>query len=96
MLIYGVNFGCLAHMVLRRLVEGMSSRKLPAVLTFIDFKKAFDIVQCGKMLKILSAYNCITQTIKDSISDKFMYVGTKAKVFSPDHESEFFEILAGV
>ena len=43
-------------LVLRRLIEGVKSRKLPAVLTFIDFKKAFDSVHRGKMLKILEAY----------------------------------------
>ena len=37
-------------LVLRRLIEGVKSRKLPAVLTFIDFKKAFDSVHRGKML----------------------------------------------
>ena len=39
---------------MRRLIEGVKSRKLPAVLTFIDFKKAFDSVHRGKMLKILT------------------------------------------
>jgi len=43
-------------LVLRRLIEGVKSRKLPAVLTFIDFKKAFDSVHRGKMLKILEDY----------------------------------------
>ena len=37
-------------LVLRRLIEGVKSRKLPAVLTFIDFKKAFDSVHRGKIL----------------------------------------------
>ena len=37
-----------------RLVDSVKSRKLPAVLTFIDFKKAFDSVYRGKMLKILT------------------------------------------
>ena len=80
-------------LVLRRLIEGMRSRKLPAVLTFIDFKKAFDSVHRGKMLKILAAYG-IPQRIVSVI--RLMYEGTKAKVLSPDGETELFEILAGV
>ena len=42
-------------LVLRRIIEGVKSRNLLAVLTFIDFKKAFDSVHRGKMLKILAA-----------------------------------------
>ena len=36
--------------------KGFKSLKLLAVLKFIDFKKAFDSVHRGKMLKILKAY----------------------------------------
>ena len=80
-------------LVLRRLIEGMRSRKLPAVLTFIDFKKAFDSVHRGKMLKILAAYG-VPERIVSVI--RLMYEGTRAKVLSPDGETELFEILAGV
>ena len=66
---------------------------MPAVLTFIDFKKGFDSVHRGKMLKILAAYG-IPQRIVSVI--RLMYEGTKAKVLSPDGETELFEILAGV
>ena len=78
---------------LRRVIEGVKNRKLPAVLTFIDFKKAFDSVHRGKMLKILLAYG-IPHEIVSLI--KLMYEGTMAKVISPDGETELFEILAGV
>ena len=71
----------------------MKGRKLPAVLTFIDFRKAFDSVHRGKMLKILAAYG-IPKRIVSVI--RLMYEGTKAKVISPDGESDLFEILAGV
>ena len=39
-------------LALRRLIEGVNEYNLPAVLTFIDFKKAFDTIHRGKMLKI--------------------------------------------
>jgi len=80
-------------LVLRRIIEGMKSRNLPAVLTFIDFKKAFDSVHRGKMLKILTAYG-IPDRIVSVI--RLMYEGTRAKVLSPDGETELFDILAGV
>ena len=41
---------------LRRIIEGAKKRNIPVVLTFIDFKKAFDSIHRGKVLKILSAY----------------------------------------
>ena len=72
-------------LVLRRLKEGVKRRKLPAVLTFIDFKKAFDSVHRGKMLKILKAYG-IPVKIVELI--RLMYKKTMAKVLTPD-------ILAG-
>ena len=78
-------------LVLRRLIEGVKSRKLPAVLTFIDFKKAFDSVHRGKMLKILEAYG-IPVKIVELI--RLMYEKTMAKVLTQDGETELFEILA--
>ena len=42
-------------LVPRRIIEGGKSLNLPVVLTFIDFKKTFDSVHRGKMLKILAA-----------------------------------------
>ena len=71
----------------------MKSRNLPAVLTFIDFKKAFDSVHRGKMLKILAAYGIPSRLV--SVIG-LMYEGTRAKVLSPDGETELFDILAGV
>ncbi len=42
-------------LTLRRIIEGLKEYNLPAVLTFIDLNKAFDIVHRGMMLKILKA-----------------------------------------
>ncbi|XP_072036995.1 uncharacterized protein [Amphiura filiformis] len=78
---------------LRRLIEEVKAHNLPAIITFIDFKKAFDTIHRGKMLKILHAYG-IPELIVEAICQ--MYQNTKAKVISPDGETELFEILAGV
>ena len=45
------------------------------------------------MLKILRAYGLAEQLVS---AIGILYTGTKAKVLSPDGETEFFKILAGV
>ena len=36
--------------------EGITNKNLPAVLTFIDFMKAFDSIHRGNMAKVLRSY----------------------------------------
>jgi hypothetical protein len=80
-------------LAVRRIIEGVKSNNLEAILTFIDFKKAFDSIHRGKMMRILKAYG-IPQNLLRSIEG--MYTNTKARVVSPDGETEMFEITAGV
>ena len=77
-------------LALRRIIEGMKRKHLPAVMTFIDFKKAFD---GGKVMKILRAYG-IPALIVQSISD--VYDNTSAMVLTSDGETDTFPILAGI
>ena len=42
-------------LTIRRLVEGIKSNNLPAVLTFLDFSKAFDSIHRGKLVDIMEA-----------------------------------------
>ena len=63
------------------------------MITFIDFKKAFDSIHRGKLLDIPRAYG-IPEKLVQAISAT--YSKTRAKVCSPDGETEYFEILAGV
>ena len=86
--------GTTSHILgLRRIIEGIHSNNLSAVITFIDFKKAFDTIHRGKMIQILKAYG-IPQVITDAIDET--YRNTRAKVISPDGDTELFDILAGV
>ena len=78
---------------LRRLIEGIKSKNLPSVILFLDFRKAFDSVHRGKMLKILKAYGLPNELV--STIGK-MYENTRAKVISQDGETEEFDIVAGV
>ena len=80
-------------LALRRIIEEVKKNNLTAVLCFIDFRKAFDSVDRGIMLKILKAYG-IPPNLLRAIGN--MYEGTRAKVVTPDGISEEFEILAGV
>ena len=80
-------------LTLRRLIEGIKEKQLPAILTFVDFSKAFDSIHRGKLMEILKAYGIPTKIV-DAIS--ILYKDTEAQVTTPDGDTEFFEILAGV
>ena len=78
---------------LRRIIEGVKGNNLKEILTFIDFKKAFDSIHRGKMMRILRAYGIPPNLIR---AIEHMYTNTKARILSPDGETEMFEITAGV
>ena len=80
-------------LALRRLIEGVKEFNLTAVLVFVDFKKAFDSIHRGRMFKILKAYG-IPERLVNVI--KLMYSNTRARVLTPEGETEFFNIIAGV
>jgi hypothetical protein len=80
-------------LALRRIIEEVKRNNLPAVLTFIDFKKAFDSIHRSKMMKILKAYG-IPPNLLCAIDN--MYTNTRAKVVTPDGETQEFDITAGV
>ncbi|XDV26400.1 hypothetical protein PO909_030130 [Leuciscus waleckii] len=80
-------------LALRRLIEEVRKDNLTAVLCFIDFKKAFDSIHRGTMVKILKAYRIPPNLLRAIES---MYSGTRARVVTPDGNSEEFDILAGV
>ena len=83
-----------AHILaLRRLIEGVKETNLRITLVSIDFKKTFDSIHNGKMLKILRAYGKPEPIIAAIV---LLYTGTKAKVLLSDGETDFLEILAGV
>ena len=80
-------------LTLRRVLEGARKKNLPATMLFIDFKKAFDSIHRGVLMKILLAYG-IPNKIVDLID--LLYSKTKAQVLTPDGLTEIFDILAGV
>ena len=66
------------------LIEGIKEYNLPAVLTFVDFKKAFDSIHRGKLMEILIAYGVPEKTVK---AINALYENTTAQVLSPDGDT---------
>ena len=80
-------------LALRRIIEEVKGNNLTAVLCFIDFKKAFDSIHRGVMMKILKAYGVPPNLLR---AIGAIYSGTKARIVTPDGNTEDFDILAGV
>ena len=80
-------------LALRRVIEELRNHKKEAIITFIDFKKAFDSIDRKKMLKILDAYG-IPPEIVSAI--RVMYENTSALVMTPEGNSDVFQIDTGV
>ena len=74
-----------------RLIEGVKAKQLTAVLTFVDFRKAFDSIH--KLMEILIANGIHRKVVK---AIEVLYKGSSTKVLTPDGDTESFEILAGV
>ena len=72
---------------------GISSS--PAAFLFLIFlrTKAFDSIHRGKMEQILLAYGIPKETVA---AITILYRNTKVKVRSPDGDTEYFDIVAGV
>ena len=80
-------------LTVRRIIEGVKAKNLEAVILFVDFSKAFDSVHRGKIAEILMAYGVPEETIAAIM---MLYKNTKSMVRSPDGDTDFFEVLAGV
>ena len=80
-------------LTIRRILEGVRAKNLEATLLFVDFTKAFDSIHRGKMEQILLAYGLPKETIA---AITILYRNTKVKVLSPDRDTEYFDIVAGV
>ena len=65
----------------------------PSSVFECDFTKAFDSIHRGKMEQILLAYGIPKETVA---AITILYRNTKVKVRSPDGDTEYFDIVAGV
>ena len=75
------------------ILEGVRSKNLQATILIVDFTKAFDSIHRGKMEQILLAYGLPKETVAAIM---MLYRNTKVKVCSPDEDTDYFDIVAGV
>ena len=68
-------------------------KNLQVKLIFVDFTKAFDSIHRWKMEQILLAYGIPKETVA---AITILYRNTKVKVWSPDGDTKYFDIVAGV
>lgn len=80
-------------LALRRIVEELKNYDKEAILTFIDFRKAFDSIDRVKMFLILEAYGIPPDVVK---AIKVTYEETSAIVITPEGETNAFTINTGV
>ena len=78
---------------LRRLIEESKLSNRDLALVFVDFSKAFDSVDRGKMFEILKLYG-IPDKIISAI--KVLYTDTSSTILTPDRETPYFSIKAGI
>ena len=80
-------------LTIRRILQGVRAKSLQATLLFVKFTKAFDSIHSGKMEQILLAYGLPEETVAAIM---ILYKNTKVKVCSPDGDTDYFDIVAGV
>ena len=74
-------------LTIRRILEGV--KKPTSDIT----TKAFDYIHRGKMEQILLAYSLPKETVA---AITILYRNAKVKVCSPDGDTEYFDIIAGI
>ena len=79
-------------LTIRRILEGVYAKNLPATRLFIDFSKAFDSIHRGRMNDILLAYGIPKEMVNGMM---MLYKNTRSMVRSPDGDTSFFDITAG-
>ena len=76
-----------------RILEGVRAKNLQATILFVDFTKASDAIHRGKMKQILLAYVLPKETVAAIM---ILHRNTKVKVHSPNGDTDYFDIVAGV
>ena len=71
-------------LALRRLIEGIKAKRLQAVITFVNFCKAFDSIHREKLMEILLAYGVPSKIVK---AINILYQGTVAQVLTADGDT---------
>ena len=75
------------------MVESVKAKQLQAVITFVDFSKAFVFIHREKLMEILSDYGVPKKKVD---ATKMLFKDTLLQVITPDGETDLFEVIAGV
>ena len=75
------------------IIESVRAKNLEATILFVHFIKAFGSIHRGKMEQILHANGLPKETIEAIM---MLYRNTKVKVCSPDGDTDYFNVVAGV
>ena len=86
------SFSKNTFLTIRRITE-VRAKDLEAVILFVDFSKAFDSVNQGKMIEIKKSYGILEETITATM---MLYKNTKSMARSPAGDTDFFEVLSGL
>ena len=78
-------------LTIHRILEGVCAKNLEATILFVDLTKAFDSIHKGKMEQILLACSLPKETVT-----AIMILNREVKVRSPDGDTDYFGIVAGV
>ena len=80
-------------MTICRILEGVRAKNLEVTILFVDFAKDFDSIHRRNMEQILLTYGLPKET---TAAIMMLYRNTKVKVRSPDGDTDYFNIVAGV
>ena len=80
-------------LIIHRILFVVYAKNLGATLLFVDFSKAFVFIHRGMMEQILLAYGLPREIVEAIIR---LNKNTKVKICSPDGDTDFFDIVAGV
>ena len=87
------NQSTISQILTIRRILGVCAKNLDATILFVDFSKAFDSKHREKMEQILLAYSLPKEIIAAIM---MLYKNMKVKVCSPDGNTDYFDIVAGV
>ena len=80
-------------LTISQILEGVLAKNLEATILFANFTNAFDSIHRGKMEQILLGNGLPKET---TAAIMMPYRNTKVKVRSPDRQTDYFDIVAGV
>ena len=78
-------------LTIRGILEGVRAKSLEATILFADF--TFDSIHRGKMEQILLTYGLPKETVAAIM---MLYRNTKVEVRSPEGDTDYSDIVAGV